>query len=338
MIGVFALVALMAAAATLVPVTTDERGRYPEWFPGIDLVVYTNKRGVKYDWIVSPGADPSAIRMKFGAAAIEPGGDLIVRTPSGLVRHTKPHTYQETGGTRRTIPSEFVVEPGGAVGFRVGEYDPALTLIIDPQVEWVAAFGNRYSYDQGTLHPRIGDTISDMAIDRDGNVWVTGMAYFSGFPLVNAIQNQCIGAHCTFVAKLSPDGTKILFSSYVAAPVQTLGWPALLHEYYFPSAIACDREGNVYVTGTSDASRLPLVDGTMAQSRGGNDVFLLKLDGRGVMKARMVFGGSGDDAGRSVALGHDGFVYIAGKTSSADFPVSSGAYRADRGVRPTSSR
>ena len=51
----------------------------------------------------------------------------------------------------------------------------------------------------------------------------------------------------------------------------------------------------------------------------------MKLDTNGILKAAIAFGGSSENAATSIALGPDGKLYIAGTTTSSDFPVTSGA-------------
>lgn len=97
---------------------------------------------------------------------------------------------------------------------------------------------------------------------------------------------------------------------------------------YVPSAITSDADGNVYVTGTTDAAKLPQVSGGVATSAGGNDAYVVKLDPNGALKATMIIGGSADDAGTSITLGPDGYLYVAGITQSTDFPTSANAYQA----------
>lgn len=84
----------------------DYRGVYP----GVDLVYYGRQGQLEYDFIVAPGADPAAIRLKLDAASgdrghldrrrkaeaafdtlrIAPDGDLLVKVDSGEVRFHKP--------------------------------------------------------------------------------------------------------------------------------------------------------------------------------------------------------------------------------------------------------
>src|SRR5712691_4285869 len=66
-----------------------------EVYPGIDLVFYGNERQLEYDWVVSPGADPKQIRVKWeGADRISKNatGDLVL---SSALRQKKPVMLQE---------------------------------------------------------------------------------------------------------------------------------------------------------------------------------------------------------------------------------------------------
>src|SRR5216684_8132341 len=79
-------------------VPTYARVRYQELYPGIDLVYYGNQRQLEYDFIVHPGADPSAIALGFAGAdklEVDARGDLLVHMAAGEIRQRKPVIYQE---------------------------------------------------------------------------------------------------------------------------------------------------------------------------------------------------------------------------------------------------
>src|SRR5262245_18028325 len=78
--------------------------RFAGVYPGVDLVYYGNQRQLEYDFVVAPGADPSAIRFSFAGAErldIAPAGELALQTSVGEVRWRKPVVYQEVGGVRQ---------------------------------------------------------------------------------------------------------------------------------------------------------------------------------------------------------------------------------------------
>ncbi len=85
-------------------------------------------------------------------------------------------------------------------------------------------------------------------------------------------------------------------------------------------AVAVDATGDAYVTGTTESPNFPGSTGPAS----GFDIFVSKLnpDGTGLIYTTLI-GGSGDDIGNSIAVDSDGNAYVAGDTSSSDFPHSS---------------
>ena len=69
------------------------RVSYQGVYPGIDVVYYGNQRQLEYDFVVAPGADPGAIRLKFdadrvstenGACAVPPGVSGLAQASRSL--------------------------------------------------------------------------------------------------------------------------------------------------------------------------------------------------------------------------------------------------------------
>jgi uncharacterized protein (TIGR03437 family) len=219
---------------------------------------------------------------------------------------------------------------GREVGFEIGPYDRQKALIVDPVLVVNAGFGGSgIAFDFPGLHGSLNDTGTGIATDSGGNIYVTGTTFSTNFPLLNSLQgapSQGCSSNCSFssvfVTKLSPDGSTLLFSTYIGAPsaaTQSFGSAALL-----PASIAAGPGGTVYVTGTTAGVNFPGITTTA----GGNDAFLLRLNPQGEFLGTLLFGGSGDDAGTSVVLGADGYIYLAGTTQSSNFPVTQNAYRA----------
>src|SRR5208337_2255619 len=91
-----------------------------------------------------------------------------------------------------------------------------------------------------------------IALDPSGNIWVAGQTVATNFPLMNALQSSGVDGS-GFLVKMAPNGT-VLYSSYFGG---TLGNSAV-------NAIATDPNGNVYVTGWTDASDFPITSGLPA--------------------------------------------------------------------------
>jgi hypothetical protein len=91
--------------------------------------------------------------------------------------------------------------------------------------------------------------------------------------------------------------------------------------------IAVDTFGNAYVTGTTASLNFPTTGG-QATLGGGRDVFVAKLNPSGNALLYSVFLGGGNlDRATGIALDSSGSVYLAGYTTSTDFPTTSGAYQ-----------
>jgi hypothetical protein len=103
----------------------------------IFLVYYGNQRKLEYDWIVSPGAKPEAIRFTVDGARrikVDSKGDLVLAVAGGDVCLHKPVVYQETDGVRHEIAGGYVIGSNREVGFRIPEYDLTKPLLIEQRV------------------------------------------------------------------------------------------------------------------------------------------------------------------------------------------------------------
>src|SRR3972149_4454136 len=85
-----------------------------------------------------------------------------------------------------------------------------------------------------------------------------------------------------------------------------------------------DASGSVYVTGQTVSTDFPTVSPVQAANNGGNDAFVTKIDALGSSLVYSTYlGGGGDDLSRGIAVDAAGAIYVAGRTSSTDFPTSS---------------
>lgn len=311
------------------PKVEDRRVRYANVFPGVDLVVYGGSRRVEYDWVVAAEADPRAIRVSFPGASgirVDASGDLVI----GAVRHRRPFIYQLSGGRRVPVAGSFQILADGGVGFQIGAYDQAKPLVIDPQLVYQKGFGGTpppaiEGYDTVVYPPDVGSAV---AVDRFGNVYVAGTAFSSNFPLVNSLQpnpqcpstfSQSCSIDSLFFAEISADGNTIIHSTYLGAPSQGVALTANLTT--LPVGVTVDSAGNAYITGTTNGSNFPQVGGGVATVTQDSHVFVLKFDASGTLVGSLVGsllpGSSGNDVGTTIALGPDGYLYVAG---TADWP------------------
>lgn len=155
------------------------------------------------------------------------------------------------------------------------------------------------------------DMANAVAVDAAGAVYVAGHTTSADFPVVQPLQSNLRGSSDMWVAKLDPSGS-LVYSTYYGGSSFENG-----------DALALGPGGEVYVSGGTGSSDLPGVNGVQPAHGGGfSDGFVAKIapDGAAVQYATYLGGSSGDELNR-IAVGDDGHVYVAGYTSSEDFPV-----------------
>ncbi|HEX5246998.1 MAG TPA: SBBP repeat-containing protein [Gaiellaceae bacterium] len=288
--------------------------RYRGVYPGIDLDFHGSRGRLEYDFRLAPRADAGSIGLSFTgqhSMSFGSGGDLRLRLAGSAIRQLAPVAFQTVGGRRVLVSSRFVLRADGTVGIRVGTHDPKRALVIDPVISFSTLLGGSGN-----------DNGQDVAVDSSGNAYVVGSTN-GGFPIsTGAYQSGygCCGA--AFVAKLNPSGTAVLYSTY-------------LGEASGGSAIAVDSAGDAYVTGSfgtiNGNPAYPTTPGAFQTTAGrpGN-AFITKLDPTGSNLLYSTYlGGSGTccygDNGTAIAVDSAGDAYVAGATSSSDFPTTSGA-------------
>ena len=123
-------------------VPTYSEVAYEQPWPGIDLVYSGDESRLKYEFRVSPEADPSAIRLSYRGTTglrVDERGRLLVSTPARTIVDDAPLAYQHIDGRRVEVASAFTVR-GNTYGFRLGNYDRTRPLVIDPAVLVYAGF------------------------------------------------------------------------------------------------------------------------------------------------------------------------------------------------------
>src|ERR1039457_3474499 len=106
---------------------------YRGLYRGVDLVWRSNKHVLKSEFVVAPGADVHAIKLAYSGkvdVSVGESGCLLLRLASGTIREDAPVAYTIGPRGRTPVRASFRVAQG-QVGFDVGPYDRAVTLVID---------------------------------------------------------------------------------------------------------------------------------------------------------------------------------------------------------------
>ena len=289
-------------------VATYKKVKYSDVYPGIDLVYYGNQRQLEYDWIVAPGVEPEAIRFAVegaGNITFDTKGDLVLAVSGGEVRMNKPVIYQEAGGVRHEIAGSYVSNSNQEIGFAIGDYDPALPLVIDPVMSYSTYLGGS-GHDYGT----------SIAVDSSGSAYTTGRTASTNFPTASA--GFLAGASDAFVTKLNPSGTALVYSTYLGGSGHDGG-----------EGIAVDSSGSTYITGSTGSSDFPVAN--PLQPSAPDSAFVSKFSPSGSALVYSTYlGGSNGDFGTGIDVDSSGSAYVTGWTYSTDFPTAN-AFQRTRG-------
>lgn len=279
-------------------VPTYERVRYQDAYPGIDVVFYGGRTGLELDLIVSPGADPGAVRLGFGGVRPRIAADGSLALGGGL-RWLPPIAYQVSQGRGRGVPSAYSLgRDGRVVRFRVGRHDPTRTLVIDPELDHSSYLGAEGA-DEG----------HGIAVGADGSIYLHGMTESAGFPILGAYQGTNKGAGDAFVTKLTPDGSALVYATFLGGTGDEK-----------PRAIAVDDTGATYVAGATGSTDFPILNAYRSTNGGDQDVYVAKLDPAGALSFSTYLGGQNGEGRPNLALTGDG-LWVSGFTTSHDFPT-----------------
>jgi uncharacterized protein (TIGR03437 family) len=168
-------------------------------------------------------------------------------------------------------------------------------------------------------------TVSSLKIDRNGNPVILGGTN-GDFPTKNPIQASLAGQVDLTLTRLSAAGDSILFSTYFGGSDDD-----------YLGNLALDANDNIYITGFTYSSDFPIKNSLQsfigATSSFKTDAFIVKISPDGGLVYSTLTGGHGDDRGVGIAVDPQGGVYVAGLTTSEDFPVRN-AFQANFGGGP----
>ncbi len=302
-----------------------ESVRYDNLYDGIDMQMYLKDEGVKYDFIIEPGANANDIKINYSyvdSVRIK-NQDLYVYHTIGHLKETRPFAYQIINGKIVEVKCEYIILQDETVGFHFPEaYDSSLELIIDPSLVFSSFLGSTdESYGVGASYDSERHLYG--ASQAFGNIPITPGAFemnFSGYVMAG-------------ITKFEPDGTDLIYSTYLGGSNDD-----------FPISMIANDQDEMYIMGITYSNDFPTLANSYQSGFGGeSDAYIVRFSQDGTqLLASTLLGGSGvdafsfinsinyaDDQRGEVQLDSQGDVIVVSCTQSIDFPVTAGAFDTD---------
>ncbi len=247
-------------------------------------------------YVIDAGAPVEAIRLRYNVpVSLNGDGSLAMDFETGLMIESAPRAWQTIGDQRIPVGVFFRELVDNEVGFALSGYDPAFPLTIDPLLMWTAYLGGSEAYDN--------DQAKAIAVDGNGNVYIGGLSRISWGSPKRLFSDE----RDAFAAKLDSDGN-LLWNTFLGGFGDDTG-----------VGIAVDPNGNVYMTGTSDATW-----GAPARLyQGADDAWAAKINPAGDLQWNTFLGSAGTDYSYGIAVNSSGNPFVVGySTSDWGAPIS----------------
>ena len=287
----------------LTNIESDNEILFYNIYKNIDLRYYMSVSGLKYEFIVHPGGNPNDI-------TIEVSGNMRLSTSKTSIAlfeksDLNSQIYVDNDlnvfqGLNVIISASFTQISINSYGFNIEKYDSSIDLIIDPIWLGFSTFLGGDMYDQ----------LSDIAIDDQGNTYLTGYTESTNFPNVNGIYQSLDTSPDAFVTKLNSTGNGIIYSTYLGGD-----------DIDKATSIDVDQNGYPVVVGYTSSSNFPIWFGYYAIKAAYNDAFITRLNFDGTLNYSTYWGGDNTDVAFGVYVSDNGDTYITGNTYSTDFPL-----------------
>ena len=299
---------------------------YRDLWHGVDLLVREKNGALKYEFHLHPGAKVEDIRLSYRGAdriGLDSAGDLLIETAMGTIHDPAPVSFQEIDGRRVQVESRYALASGtnATYGFRLDAgYRADQELVIDPGIEYSTYLGGASD-----------DVPRGVVVDGAGNAFVVGFTQSPDFPVTAGAFDRTGAPSNTldvFVAKLNPTGTALVYSTFIGGS-----------KFDWGRAIAIDAAGNAYIAGQTQSPDFPVTGKAFQKTLNhlncprctidNYDAFVLKLNptGSALVYSTFLGGATSIDDALGIAVDAGGNAYVAGETSSTDFPTTAGAFR-----------
>lgn len=304
-----------------------------EFLPGIRMRLSAAGDGLKYDFLLAAGAEPTELKYHFeGVESVRiRKGRLQIETGVGQVDEYIPECYQWLEGQKAAVDCRYLLHADGSIGFELGNYRSDLPLVIDPVLV--------FSSFSGSSADNWGFTAT---YDELGHAYGGGIAFGAGYPTALGVFQSGFGGGVIDIAitKFSPNGDQALYATYIGGSGNEQ-----------PHSLVVDQQGDLVVLGITGSNDFPVdPQGYQAGFQGGSpiitgsnytfsigtDLVLAKLNEDGTqLLGGTYFGGSlndgvndqfsvnyADEFRGEVQIDQQNHIYLASVTQSADVPLT----------------
>jgi hypothetical protein len=187
---------------------------------------------------------------------------------------------------------------------------------------WGTYYGG--SSTEGGIAFKVG-----LCVDNSGNIWYANVTSSTNFPVTaGCFQAANMGGMDVGLVKLTTAGVRLYATYYGGNGSESPSisrWGA-----NSAPALASDASGNIFMTGLTQSTTLPVTAGCFqATNGGGTDAYLVKWSNAGARLYATYYGGSGNEESACVGIAVDngGNAWMTGCTGSSNFPTTAGAFQ-----------
>src|SRR5579875_340353 len=274
-------------------IPTFGRVKMSDVYPGIDVIYYGQPGALEYDIVAAPGADTSKIKFSIEGpteTTTDANGDVMIKTPAGVIAMLKPRIYQAAAdGSRTLVSGTFALSKHGSivdgvmhrqVGLVLAGYDHRRAIVIDPVLPimpystFIGGSGqssaplNLEQFSNLTANTKLtmSDVGLDVALDGSNHAYVTGVAFSTDFPTRSAFQWTLTGFNAppnqnpnafisTFDYTKSGDAS-LIYSTYYGGSGDHAAGDAGHGNGDLAFGIAVDASGQAYIVGQTYSTDL----------------------------------------------------------------------------------
>ena len=281
---------------------------------GYSVLISTKNGNLEKTFILEEKADVKNIRIRVRGIDymhIDEEGNLVLLKGETEIKISKPVAFQYRNGKKHFINAEFYIYDKNIYGFKVESYDKSKKLFIDPVTNYKVLGG---SGSESAMRVFISP--------YNGDVYLIGYTASPDFPIPLERRgymksNTDNVSWDILIIRLSRDLRKVKGIAIIGGSNEE-----------WARAGAIDKEGYIYVCGWTVSKDFPVKGRQFGKyNPKSSKAFLLKLspDLKELVRSFRL-GGSNYEYAYDMFIDKEGYVYVAGETSSPDFPVTKEAY------------